>query len=244
MRCASDMIEPATDHPVGVALASLTNVSHSVAEGHGTRQLFDNVSAQIYAGSLTAIMGPSGSGKSTLLSILGGLVTPTSGSVTANGIDVTSLDETARCCFRRERIGFVFQDIRLLPQLNAFDNVMMPAWFRYRDADAARHAADQALASVEMIHLARAMPAAMSGGEKQRVALARVLACDPPLILADEPTAALDWASAEAFLNLLRERVNGTCKAAVLVTHDPRVIGWVQHVYHLDNGGLRSETKT
>lgn len=244
MRYASDMIEPATDQSVGVALASLINVSHAVVEGHGTRQLFDNISAQIYAGSLTAIMGPSGSGKSTLLSILGGLVTPTSGSVTVNGIDVTSLDETARCRFRREHIGFVFQDIRLLPQLNAFDNVMMPAWFRYRDADAARHAADQALAWVGMIHLAHAMPAAMSGGEKQRVALARVLACDPPLILADEPTAALDWASAEMFLHLLRERVRGTCKAAVLVTHDPRVVGWVQHVYHLENSGLRREAKT
>lgn len=243
MRCANDMIEHRTDQSVGDALASLVNVSHVVAEGHSTRQLFDNVSAQIYAGSLTAIMGPSGAGKSTLLSILGGLVAPTSGSVMASGIDVTHLDETARCRFRREHIGFVFQDIRLLPQLNAFDNVMMPAWFRYRDADAARRSADQALASVGMIHLARAMPAAMSGGEKQRVALARVLACDPPLILADEPTAALDWASAEVFLNLLRERVRGTAKAAVLVTHDPRVIGWVQHVYHLENGGLLGEEK-
>jgi putative ABC transport system ATP-binding protein len=244
MRCASDVMESGTDQSVGVALASLVNVSHAVVEGHGTRQLFDNVSAQIYAGSLTAIMGPSGSGKSTLLSILGGLVTPTSGSVTANGIDVTHLDETVRCRFRREHIGFVFQDIRLLPQLNAFDNVMMPAWFRYCDAEAARHAADHALASVGMMHLARAMPAAMSGGEKQRVALARVLACNPPLILADEPTAALDWASAEVFLNLLRERVSGTCKAAVLVTHDPRVIAWVQHIYHLENGALREEAKT
>jgi putative ABC transport system ATP-binding protein len=244
MRCASDMIDPQVDWRTSTSLASLANVSHSVAEGESTRQLFHNVNVHIYAGSLTAIMGPSGSGKSTLLSILGGLVTPTSGSMTANGIDVAGLDETARCRFRREHIGFVFQDIRLLPQLNAFDNVMMPAWFRYRDADAARHAADKALTAVGMIHLARAMPARMSGGEKQRVALARVLACDPPLILADEPTAALDWASAEVFLNLLHERVSGTNKAAVLVTHDPRVIGWVQHIYHLEKSGLRSEGKT
>ena len=93
-----------------------------------------------------------------------------------------------------------------------------------------------------MMPLAHAVPGAMSGGEKQRVALARVLACDPPLILADEPTAALDWASAETFLNLLRERVRGSNKAAVLVTHDPRVIAWAQHIYHLENGGLRYES--
>ena len=219
----------------------LTGVSQSIAEGNSARTLFQNVTAQFRAGALSAIVGPSGSGKSTLLSILGGLIAPTTGSVVASGIDLSRLDETARCRFRRENIGFVFQDIRLLPQLNALDNVLYPAWFRYRDAAVAKRAADEALNAVGMMPQAGAMPGAMSGGEKQRVALARVLACDPPLILADEPTAALDWASAETFLNLLRERVRGSNKAAVLVTHDPRVIAWVQHVYHLENGGLRYE---
>lgn len=226
---------------VGTGLAILNGVSHSINEGNRARTLFENVNAQFRIGALTAILGPLGSGKSTLLSILGGLVSPTSGSVAANGQDLAALDEAARCRFRREHVGFVFQDIRLLPQLNALDNVMYPAWFRYRDAAKARVAANEALDSVGMMPLASAMPAAMSGGEKQRVALARVLACDPPLILADEPTAALDWTSAETFLNLLRERVRGTNKAAVLVTHDPRVVAWVQHIYHLEDGGLRYE---
>lgn len=222
----------------------LTNVSHTVTEGHQVRTLFQNVNAQFHAGALTAILGPSGSGKSTILSILGGLVAPTGGAVFAHGVELSLLDEGARCRFRREHIGFVFQDIRLLSQLNAFDNVLYPAWFRYRDLGLAQSAATEALAAVGMAARAAAMPAAMSGGEKQRVALARVLASDPPLILADEPTAALDWASAEVFLNLLKARVKGTAKAAVLVTHDPRVIAWVQHIYHLKEGCLRYEANT
>ena len=229
-------------HTVDTSLAVLTGVSQSIAEGNSARTLFQNVNAQFRAGALSAIVGPSGSGKSTLLSILGGLIAPTTGTVAACGVDLTRLDEVARCRFRREHIGFVFQDIRLLPQLNALDNVLYPAWFRYRDAAKAQHVATAALAAVGMLPLAKAMPGAMSGGEKQRVALARVLACDPPLILADEPTAALDWASAETFLNLLRERVRGSNKTAVLVTHDPRVIAWVQHIYHLEDGGLRYES--
>lgn len=227
---------------VDTSLAVLTGVSQSIAEGNSARTLFQNVNAQFRAGALSAIVGPSGSGKSTLLSILGGLIAPTSGTVAACGIDLTRLDEVARCRFRREHIGFVFQDIRLLPHLNALDNVLYPAWFRYRNAVVARKAADAALNAVGMMPQAGAMPGAMSGGEKQRVALARALACDPPLILADEPTAALDWASAETFLHLLLERVRGSNKAAVLVTHDPRVIAWVQHIYHLEDGGLRYES--
>ncbi len=229
-------------HAVGTGLAALTNISHVIAEGKNARTLFQNINAQVRVGALSAILGPSGSGKSTLLSILGGLVAPTSGTVAVGGVELTDLDEVARCRFRREHVGIVFQDIRLLPQLNAIDNVLYPAWFRYRDAAKAQHVAAEALAAVGMLPLAAAMPAAMSGGEKQRVALARVLACDPPLILADEPTAALDWHSAEAFLNLLQERISGTNKAAVLVTHDPRVIEWVQHIYYLEDGGLRYES--
>lgn len=229
-------------HAVSTSLAVLTGVSHTIAEGKSARTLFQNVNAEFRAGAMSAIVGPSGSGKSTLLSILGGLIAPTTGSVVASGVDLTRLDEVARCRFRREHIGFVFQDIRLLPQLDALDNVLYPAWFRYCDAVVARQAAKEALSAVGMMPQATAMLGAMSGGEKQRVALARVLACDPPLILADEPTAALDWASAETFLNLLRERVRGSNKAAVLVTHDPRVIAWVQHIYHLENGGLRYES--
>ena len=246
MHCVNNMIADSVTRPASFArtscLAQLVGVSHTIAEGNGTRTLFSDVNARFAEGSLSVIQGPSGSGKSTLLSILGALVLPTAGTVLASGFELNGLDESARCRFRREHIGFVFQDIRLLPQLNAVDNVVYPSWFRYRDAAKAKQAAYEALTAVGMMPRAKAMPGAMSGGEKQRVALARVLACDPPLILADEPTAALDWASAESFLNLLQERVRGSNKAAILVTHDPRVIQWAQHIYHLENGSLRYES--
>lgn len=227
----------------GPGVARLADVSYSITEGNNTRTLFESVNVEFVAGALSAILGPSGSGKSSLLSLLGGLATPTAGAVTVNGVDLSLLDEAARCTFRREQIGFVFQDIRLLPQLNAIDNVIYPAWFRFRDPRAARAAANDALEAVGMSHKAASRPAAMSGGERQRVALARVLACNPPLILADEPTAALDWGSAELFLNILRKRVTATRMAAVLVTHDPRVIEWIDHLYHLENGTLRHEPR-
>lgn len=223
----------------GPEVARLSDVSYAIAEGGGTRTLFADVNVEFIAGKLSAILGPSGSGKSSLLALLGGLAAPTGGTVTVNGVDLSSLDEAGRCNFRRRQIGFVFQDIRLLPQLSALDNVIYPVWFQHRDARAARAAASDALEAVGMSHKAASRPAAMSGGERQRVALARVLAGNPPLILADEPTAALDWSSAELFLNLLRKRVTGTRMAAVLVTHDPRVIEWIDHLYHLENGTLR-----
>ncbi len=239
-------------------VASLNGVSYRVAEGRNTRILFENVNAGFRAGALSAIVGPSGSGKSSLLSILGGLIAPSAGSVVTNNVNLAALTEVSRCRFRREHVGFVFQDIRLLPHLNALDNVQLPAWFRYRDPTKAHAAAVDALHAVDMLARVASMPSTMSGGEKQRVALARVLACDPPLILADEPTAALDWASAEVFLNLLLDRAKGgkkggkndaendtekfTEKAAVLVTHDPRVLDWVEHIYHLENGRLRYES--
>ena len=168
---------------------------------------------------------------------------PTAGTVVVNGVDLSSLDEVRRCVFRREQVGFIFQDIRLLPQLSAGDNVVYPAWFRFRDPRRAAAAASDALAAVGMGHKAGSRPATMSGGERQLVALARVLACNPPLILADEPTAALDWRSAELFLDILRKRVADTRMAAVLVTHDPRVIEWVDHLYHIENGTLRHEPR-
>jgi len=231
------------DQASAAGVARLAAVSYRIAEGSSTRTLFENVNVEFVAGALSAILGPSGSGKSSLLSLLGGLAAPTGGAVMVNGVDLSSLDEAGRCAFRREQIGFVFQDIRLLPQLNAIDNVIYPAWFRFRDPRAARAAAVDALAAVGMSHKAASRPGTMSGGERQRVALARVLACNPPLILADEPTAALDWGSAELFLSILRKRVTDTRMAAVLVTHDPRVIEWIDHLYHLENGTLRHESR-
>ena len=155
----------------GPEVARLTDVAYGIAEGNTTRTLFASVNVGFMAGALSAILGPSGSGKSSLLALLGGLAAPTGGTVTVNGIDLSSLDEAGRCTFRRTQIGFVFQDIRLLPQLSAIDNVIYPAWFRHRDPRAARALASDALEAVGMSDKAASRPAAMSGGERQRIAV-------------------------------------------------------------------------
>ena len=161
----------------------------------------------------------------------------------ANGVELTALSEAACCQFRMAQVGFIFQDIRLLPQLNAFDNVMYPAWFRLRDHSAALRVAAANIEAVGMSHKATAMPATMSGGERQLIALARMMTSDPALVLADEPTASLDWRAAKLLLSTMRDRVAGTNKGAVIVTHDPRVMEWIDHVYHLEEGTLRYEKR-
>src|SRR5687767_12020046 len=131
-------------------VASLANIVLRVPEGKGERTLLDDLSVEFPSGAISAILGPSGSGKSSLLAVLGGLVSPSAGRTVVNGIDITEMPEDRRCTFRREQVGFVFQDIRLLPQLTVLDNVVMPAWFRYRDAHRARAAAAEALGAVGM----------------------------------------------------------------------------------------------
>ena len=224
-------------------LARLSDVKYVIPEGESTRTLFRDVNIDFFGGGLSAILGPSGSGKSSLLSILGGLTRPTTGTVIANGVELTALSEAACCQFRMAQVGFIFQDIRLLPQLNAFDNVMYPAWFRLRDHGAALRVAAANIEAVSMSHKATAMPATMSGGERQLIALARMMTSDPALVLADEPTASLDWRAAKLLLSTMRDRVAGTNKGTVIVTHDPRVVEWIDHVYHLEEGTLRYEKR-
>lgn len=224
-------------------LAKLVGLDYDIPEGGGIRRLFSNVNADFYAGGLSAILGPSGSGKSSLLSVLGGLIGPTSGKVFSDGVELSAMDEEKRCEFRMNKVGFIFQDIRLLPQLSAFDNIMYPAWFRVRDKRTAIALANEQIAAVGMSHKATSMPSTMSGGERQLIAFARILTSDPPIVLADEPTASLDWRAAELLLTTMQNNVRGKKKAAIIVTHDPRVLDWVDHVYHVEEGKLRYEKR-
>jgi putative ABC transport system ATP-binding protein len=185
-------------------------------------------------GTFTAIMGPSGSGKSTFLACVAGLDRPTAGRVVLDGTDVTHLDETARTRMRRDRIGFVFQDFSLIPYLTAAENVGLPARLAGRPAES--ETVRRALDRVGLKERAGHLPAALSGGQQQRVAIARALVTSPAVLLADEPTGALDSATAREVLRMLRAAVDDLGQTTVMVTHDPVAASYADTVVFLVDG--------
>ncbi len=181
--------------------------------------VLNGISFDLLAGESLAVTGSSGSGKSTLLQILGAMEYPDSGEVYINGRDITRLDERARADFRNREVGFIFQSHYLLPQLSALDNVLVPTWNCRSGGDKHLERAHHLLKRVGLGDFARRLPGQLSGGERQRVAVARALIMAPVLILADEPTGALDRTNTESLMNLLLE-INSDEKATlVLVTH-------------------------
>ncbi|CAM5623255.1 macrolide ABC transporter ATP-binding protein [Streptomyces spiroverticillatus] len=219
-------------------LEQLTRVHGSGAtEVHALR----GVNLSVFPGELVAVMGPSGSGKSTLLTIAGGLDNPTSGKVVVEGTDITQVTRKELAALRRRSIGYVFQDYNLIPALTAAENVALP---RELDGTSARKARVSALAALEemgLSHLADRFPDEMSGGQQQRVAIARALVGDRRLVLADEPTGALDSETGESVLALLRSRCDAGA-AGILVTHEPRFAAWADRVVFLRDGSVVDET--
>ncbi|HEX8870139.1 MAG TPA: ABC transporter ATP-binding protein [Lentzea sp.] len=204
---------------------------------HGTGETavnaLDNVSLTVEPGELVAVMGPSGSGKSTLLNLAGGLDSPTSGQVLVDGTSLQSLSRKQLAAWRRKRIGYVFQDLNLIASLTAAENVALPL-----DLDGVRKSrrqAEKALSEVDLDGYADRFPDEMSGGQQQRVAIARALIGERRLVLADEPTGALDSRTGETVLRLLRSKVDAGA-AAVLVTHDARHAAWADRVIFLRDG--------
>ncbi|MEU9250651.1 ABC transporter ATP-binding protein [Streptomyces sp. NPDC048270] len=199
------------------------------------------INLSVHPGELVAVMGPSGSGKSTLLTLAGGLDTPTSGRVVVEGTDITTANRKQLAALRRRSIGYVFQDYNLIPALTAAENVALP---RELDGMSARKARVSALAALEEMNLgqlADRFPDEMSGGQQQRVAIARALVGDRRLVLADEPTGALDSETGESVLALLRSRCDAGA-AGVLVTHEPRFAAWADRVVFLRDGSVVDET--
>ncbi|MGW0365503.1 ABC transporter ATP-binding protein [Streptomyces sp. NPDC002990] len=199
------------------------------------------IDLSVFPGELVAVMGPSGSGKSTLLTLAGGLDTPTSGRVIVEGTDITAASRKELAALRRRSIGYVFQDYNLIPALTAAENVALP---RELDGTSARKARASALAALEEMglgQLADRFPDEMSGGQQQRVAIARALVGDRRLVLADEPTGALDSETGESVLALLRSRCDAGA-AGVLVTHEPRFAAWADRVVFLRDGSVVDET--
>ena len=194
-------------------------VSRAYRTGRGAMAAVDDVSFAVSPGEWVSLSGPSGCGKSTLLNLIAGLDRPTSGHLCVGGVSLGTQSEEALARWRAGAVGIVFQFFQLLPTLTARENVMLPLDFAARRVDRRRHATGL-LDTVGLAHLADALPAELSGGEQQRVAVARALANDPPLVVADEPTGNLDAAAGAVVLDLLRGhwRRGGTL---LLVTHDP-----------------------
>ncbi|MFB7447908.1 MULTISPECIES: ABC transporter ATP-binding protein [unclassified Streptomyces] len=226
-----------TQQPV-LQLQNLTRVHGAGAtEVHALR----GIDLAVYPGELVAVMGPSGSGKSTLLTIAGGLDTPSSGRVIVEDTDITAASVKELAALRRRSIGYVFQDYNLIPALTAAENVALP---RELDGTSARKARVEATAALEEMglgHLADRFPDEMSGGQQQRVAIARALVGDRRLVLADEPTGALDSETGESVLALLRSRCDAGA-AGVLVTHEPRFAAWADRVVFLRDGAIVDQT--
>jgi putative ABC transport system ATP-binding protein len=199
------------------------------------------VSLKVDEGELVAVMGPSGSGKSTLLNLAGGLDAPTSGEVLVEGTDLAGLSRHALAAVRRRSAGYVFQDLNLIPALTAAENAALPRELDGVKARTARREAIHALEEVGMDELADRFPDELSGGQQQRVAIARALVGPRRLVLADEPTGALDSTTGEMILRLLRARCDAGA-SAVLVTHEARHAAWADRVVFLRDGTLVDET--
>ena len=217
------------------------NLSKLYREGATELRALSDVSMDIHAGQLTLLMGPSGSGKTTLLSILGCILRATEGRLELLGEDVSQLPERELPRVRREAIGFVFQGFSLFPALTAAENVALALDVRGVRGEVARKRSEELLLEVGLGERMHAFPEDMSGGQKQRVAIARALASDPPVLLADEPTAALDSTSGRTVIELLRRLAHQKGRAVVMVTHDPRVLEYGDRILHLEDGRLSRE---
>lgn len=200
-----------------------------------------DVSLAIERGTLVAITGPSGSGKSTLLHLLGGITRPTSGQVLLEGVDVAALDDDEMTLVRRRRIGFVFQRYNLLPELTLEENVSLPLVLDGVGSIAALKAARESLAAVGLAVRAGHRPDALSGGEQQRGAIARALVTRPAIVLADEPTGALDSGNGELVMRLLGELVRERGQTVVLVTHDPAIAAAADRVITMRDGAVATD---
>jgi putative ABC transport system ATP-binding protein len=220
-----------------------SNIVKELGQGAGKVRALKGVSLALRRGQLTLLMGPSGSGKTTLLSILGCILTPTSGSITLAGHVADGLDPEALAHLRRRHIGFVFQTYNLFPTLTAEENVRLALDVRGESRKAAIELARRALTSVGLAHKLKSYPRNMSGGEQQRVAIARALAGSPSVILADEPTAALDSENGQAVMGLLAEIARRENRAVLAVTHDPRTLNFADRIVRIEDGLIVGEKR-
>ena len=214
-----------------------TNIVKVLGSGAAEVRALKGVSLELMPGELTLLMGPSGSGKTTLLSILGCILTPSEGKLRIGTQEATGLNAEGLASLRRKHVGFVFQSYNLVPTLTALENVMLALELRGMDVDGAALAA-VALNQVGLSHRAHAFPSKLSGGEKQRVAIARSLAGSPSVILADEPTAALDSENGKGVMALLAEVAKDKGRGILVVTHDHRTLTYADRLIRIEDGKI------
>ena len=219
------------------------NVTKDLGSGAAKVAALKGVSLALSGGELTLLMGPSGSGKTTLLSILGCMLSPTEGTVHICQQSTADADPEELARLRREHVGFVFQSFHLFPTLSATDNVRLALDVRGEPRRAAKVRSREALAKVGLAHKIKAYPRELSGGEQQRVAIARAIVGNPSIILADEPTAALDGANGQAVMKLLAEIARERGHAVLIVTHDPRLLPFADRVVHIEDGRIIAEER-
>jgi putative ABC transport system ATP-binding protein len=220
------------------SILRIRNVSKSFTRGDETIEVLKDLTVDVPAGDYLGIMGPSGSGKTTLLNLIAGLDRPTVGELWIGRDRVSSMTEAQLALWRTRSIGFVFQFFHLLPVLTAYENVELPLLLLPMSSAERKRQVTTALDLVGLTDRTRHRPGQLSGGQQQRVGIARALATDPTLIVADEPTGALDARSADECLNLLDELHRGLKKTILLVTHDPRAAARCSRIVHIEKGQL------
>lgn len=220
-----------------------TDVVKILGDGAGRIEALKSINLSLAGGELTLLMGPSGSGKTTLLSVLGCMLSPTSGTVQIRGRSTTGLDPEDLAELRRDNVGFVFQSYHLFPTLTAAENVRLALDVRGDRSPSTRLKAVGALATVGLSHKAHAFPRELSGGEQQRVAIARAIVGDASVILADEPTAALDSENGHAVMTVLAEIAKDPARALFIVTHDPRIMPFADRILRIEDGRIVSDQR-
>lgn len=218
----------------------MENVTKTYRHRGQTITALNEANAEIPEGDFVSIVGPSGSGKSTLLLMLGGMLSPSGGRVLLEGQSIYDLDANARAGLRKKKVGFVFQTFNLVPYLSAVENVQVPLFLAGSDGESQQVRAEELLARVGLSDRMHHKPCELSVGQQQRVALARMLANDPRVILADEPTGNLDPETSRQVIDFLEE-VNQEGRTVVMVTHDPRAAERAKRILRLDRGAIVSE---
>jgi putative ABC transport system ATP-binding protein len=220
----------------------MTKLTKTFGKGSSTIKALDGVDLKIKTGDFIAIIGPSGSGKSTLMNMIGCLDKPTSGSIRIMGKDLSVLNDKQTTKLRNRTIGFVFQSFFLLPKTTALDNVATPLYYRGTPAKEARKKAMEILGKLDLSDRYSHLPTELSGGQQQRVAIARALVTEPNLILADEPTGALDSKNGQQVLDLLT-KLNNEGKTIVLITHDKEIANRAKKIIRIKDGKITESTR-